>query len=305
MLAIGYVIANVRWEFIFLITQLFGVRMYTIRDKEDCKRIQKRIGKNSSHLADGNKGYGYAVGFWYLMSISIENSDNGDRYSIWLIATDASYANLMKDKESVTAVDGAKLDDESAPVEKTALKVYDRAGSFYNNYFKKREIAINSMKPRPEQEAIIESIRKLHVKQEHSVVFLHGPPGSGKSLVGILLANSYKGSYCNTLKPWQPGDTIANLYADVEPTAEAPLILAFDEFDGALIKIHSGIEPHKNLPIQVADKAGWNQMLDEIQRGMYPHLILLLTSNRGPEFINALDTSYIRKGRVDLIMELS
>ena len=302
MLALGYLIANVRWEFIFLVTQLFGVRMYTIRDKDDCKRIQKRIGRNSSHLADGNKGYGYSVGLWYIMSISIENSEGGDRYSIWLIATETSYANLMKDKEPVKPT---KLDDEFIPIEKTALKVYDRAGSFYNNYFKKREIAMNSMKPRPEQEAIIESIRKLHEEQEHSVIFLHGPPGSGKSLVGILLANSYKGSYCNTLKPWQPGDTIASLYAEVEPTADAPLILAFDEFDGALLKVHSGIEPHKNLPIQVADKAGWNQMLDEIQRGMYPHLILLLTSNRGPEFINALDTSYIRKGRVDLIVELS
>lgn len=303
MLALGYLIANVRWEFIFLVTQLFGVRMYTIRDKDDCKRIQKRIGRNSSHLADGNKGYGYAVGLWYVMSISIENSEGGDRYNIWLIATETSYAILMKDKEAVK-LDGAKLED-SIPVEKTALKVYDRAGSFYNNYFKKREIAMTSMKPRPEQEAIIELIRKLHAKQEHSVVFLHGPPGSGKSLVGILLANSYKGSYCNTLKPWQPGDTIASVYAEVEPTADAPLILAFDEFDGALLKIHTGIEPHKNLPIQVADKAGWNQMLDEIQRGMYPHLILLMTSNRGPEFINALDTSYIRKGRVDLIVELS
>jgi hypothetical protein len=46
-------------------------------------------------------------------------------------------------------------------------------------------------------------------------------------------------------------------------------------------------------------------MLDEIQRGMYPHLIMLLTSNKGPEFIQSLDPSYIRKGRVDITVELS
>ena len=38
---------------------------------------------------------------------------------------------------------------------------------------------------------------------------------------------------------------------------------------------------------------------------MYPNTILLLTSNRGPEFVRALDPSYIREGRVDLILELA
>ena len=46
-------------------------------------------------------------------------------------------------------------------------------------------------------------------------------------------------------------------------------------------------------------------MLDTIQRGMYPNIILIMTSNRGPEFINSLDTSYIRKGRVDLTFEMT
>jgi hypothetical protein len=41
-------------------------------------------------------------------------------------------------------------------------------------------------------------------------------------------------------------------------------------------------------------------MLDEIHIGMYPHMILLLTSNKSPEFIRELDPSYIREGRVDL-----
>jgi hypothetical protein len=40
--------------------------------------------------------------------------------------------------------------------------------------------------------------------------------------------------------------------------------------------------------------------LDEIDRGMFPHLVLVLTSNRDPAFIRALDPSYIREGRVDL-----
>ena len=45
-------------------------------------------------------------------------------------------------------------------------------------------------------------------------------------------------------------------------------------------------------------------MLDEIQRGLYPHLIIIMTTNKNPEFINNLDPSYLREGRVDIICEL-
>ena len=298
---ISQIASNVPWTCIFLLLQFFGIRMYVVHDREICKRIQKRVNSRSSKTVDGNKGIGYSVGFWYLISISMESSyDEADTYDVWMIATAASYEFLTKERE-----EAMKFDSDNMPIEKTPLKVYDRQGSFMNPYFRCRDLKITSVSPRPDQQAIIDQIRKHHDLNEHTVVYLHGPPGSGKSLVGILLANEYKGSYCNTLKPWQPGDTLSGLYSEAEPTEDSPLVVVFDEFDGALIRIHSGIEPHKNLPTQIQDKAGWNQMLDEIQRGMYPHLIMLLTSNKGPEFIQSLDPSYIRKGRVDITVELS
>jgi len=136
------------------------------------------------------------------------------------------------------------------------------------------------------------------------VVFLYGPPGTGKSMIGVLLAAKLGGYYCNTLKPWQPGDSLGGLYSEVEPSKEKPLVLVFDEVDGVLMSIHKGIRDHKELPIAIQNKTGWNRMFDEIGRGIYPHLIILLTSNREPEFIDSLDPSYIRPGRVDEIIGL-
>ena len=291
--------SEIPWTFIFLLTQFIGIRLYSFKDKEDCKRIQKRMNNKCSHTADNGKGFGYSIGFWYFMSISIENSDEGDRYNIWFIATESSYEDLINTKEELP-----QLDADDNVIEKTDLKIYDRVGTYYNSYYKRRELKIKSITPRPQQEVIMQTIIEHQAIHEHTVAYLYGPPGKGKSLVGILLANAYKGSYCNTMKPWQPGDSISALYSEAEPTKEAPLILVFDEFDTALLRIHEGIEPHKSLPIQVADKTGWNQMLDEIQIGMYPHLILLITSNKPPSFIEALDPSYIREGRVDCRMEL-
>jgi hypothetical protein len=93
--------------------------------------------------------------------------------------------------------------------------------------------------------------------------------------------------------------------SEVEPTAQKPLIIVFDEVDLVIMKIHEGIRQHKNVPTVVSDKSGWNHMLDSIQRGMYSNIILVMTSNRGPEFIDSLDSSYIRKGRVDIIEEMT
>ena len=296
ILALGYAASQIPWSFIFLITQLVGVRLYSLKNREDCKRIQKRVGR-CSHTTDDNKGFGYSVGYWYIMSISSENSDEGERYTIWLVATEASYAALTKGHVDTI--------EEKTVAKKTSLKIFDRMGSFFSPYYKHRDINIESIIARDDQAAIIASIRVHQDAHTHTVAYLHGPPGSGKSLVGVLLANAYGGSYCNTLKPWQPGDTLSALYAEVEPTKDSPLVVVFDEFDTALLRVHVGIERHKNLPIQVADKTGWNQLLDEIQLGIYPHLIVLMTSNRTPEFICSLDPSYIREGRVNIIAELA
>ena len=283
----------VPWVMIFLVTQLFGVRLYVVKDKDIALRIQKRL-TNSSHVADAGKGYGYSVGRWYFTSVTIERNEYGDKYDIWMIATADSYETLTRENDVV-----APCGQPDVPIRK-AMTVFDRVGSFTNVWFKRRNITLPEIEPRPEQTAVMDAICAHQEKRGHTVVFLHGPPGSGKSMIGVMLARRMGAAYCNTLKPWQPGDTLADLSAEVEPTAEKPLVLAFDEFDGALMAIHVGIPMHKAVPISIGDKAGWNKFMDEIDRGMFPHLVLVLTSNRDPAFIRAMDPSYIREGRVDL-----
>jgi hypothetical protein len=232
------------------------------------------------------------------MSISISECEDGDRYHIWMIATAATHEALLKEAEQTPS------DVTDVPLKK-AIYIYERLGSFHHPWFKKRNFTLRSMVPRLNQATVIEQMKTHLDKVGHTVAYLYGPPGSGKSMIGLLLADIYGGSYCNTLRPWQPGDSLAALYSEVEPTSKHPLIIAFDEIDDPLIKIHSGIEAHKSLPTLVHDKPSWNHMLDEIQRGMYPNMIIIMTSNKTPEFIREIDPSYIREGRVDLICEVT
>jgi hypothetical protein len=289
----------VPWVTIFLVTQLFGVRLYVIKDKETALRVQKRL-THSSHVADGGKGYGYSVGRWYFANVEIARNDYGDNYDVWMIATAATFEALTRETGRSVAPALAPLAATATPIVTKAITVFDRVGSFTHVWFKRRNITLPDVEPRHDQTIVLDAICAHQEMKGHTVVFLHGPPGSGKSMIGVMLARRLGAAYCNTLKPWQPGDTLADLYAEAEPTAEKPLVLAFDEFDGALMAIHVGIPPHKSVPISIGDKAGWNKFMDEIDRGMYPHLVLVLTSNRDPAFIRALDPSYIREGRVDL-----
>ena len=45
-------------------------------------------------------------------------------------------------------------------------------------------------------------------------------------------------------------------------------------------------------------------MFDEIQKGLYPNLIVIMTTNKNPEYFNKLDSSYLAPHRVDKIYEL-
>lgn len=299
LLALNF-INYIPWTFIFLITQIFGIRLYYIKKSEECNRIQNRI-KVSSHTTDGGKSYGYSYGYWYVLHIS---GDGDDNITIFIISTEESYKALteeVKEEELSLFEQGWKPPQHS---EEAKVAVFERTGNFGNIWFRKRERDAKDV-PMGQQKTIVDTIIEDYIKRRHTVAFIHGKPGTGKSMIGILIANRFASSFCNTIKPWQPGDTLGCLVSEVEPTAQKPLIIVFDEIDLTITKIHEGIPQHKNVPTVVSDKSGWNHMLDSIQRGMYPNIILLMTSNRGPEFINSLDPSLIRARRVDIIEEMT
>jgi len=285
------------WSSIFLITQLFGIRLYTISRKEECQNIQKKIGQRFSHIREDGKGSGYSIGKWYFLCMNITHSYETDTYDTWMISTESSYEFLTKEKDIHITTNNIK----NAP--EKSLKILQRYGNYHGPYYKSRSLQI-CVSPLKTQDNIIKNIINTYNKNSHCITLLYGSPGSGKSMLALLLANAIGGSYCNTFIPWQPGDTISSLYSEADPSPTNPIVIAFDEIDTALVKINEGINPHKSIPIQISNKTGWNNMLDEIQRGLYPHLIIIMTTNKNPEFINNLDPSYLREGRVDIICEL-
>ena len=289
--------SHIPWTVLFLFTKSFGIHLYNIKKKEDCQLIQKNIG-HCSHTTDGGKGFGYSIGYWYVASIANNGSEDFPEYSVWIVCSADTFKMLTKTKE-VTL----KFTEKSTCVKDGNFKIMERFGSATNSYYRNRNLTI-SVEPREGQRRIMNDIHADLKRKKTSVVLIHGKPNVGKTMVSLILASELNGIYSSSLAPWEPGDSLGALYGDADVSEQNPLIVAFDEIDGPLQEIHNGIPPHKNSRIKVGNKQGWNQMFDEIQMGFYPHLVVILTTNKSPDFFNNLDTSYISEHRVDHIYEL-
>jgi hypothetical protein len=185
------------------------------------------------------------------------------------------------------------------------LTILSRNGNYNHLFYIKRKHLIKQLVARSNQKNILGKIKDHYKKNLCTTVFIHGSPNSGKSSIGLLLAMELKASFCNSFNPTEPGDQLSMLYNRADPSEKNPFIVVIDEADVMLEKIHScSIAPHKNIPILIRDKPGWNLFFDNINLGIYPYMILIMTSNKPDTYINEMDSCYLRSGRVDLTFKM-
>ena len=209
--------------------------------------------------------------------------------------------NFLKDSSN----SDSDLEDEE---EKKNIMMYMREGGFWRLEYKPLKYVPRVRKPLPHQKIIIDQLLASYDEKISSTALIYGRPGTGKSMVGELLAQEFlkrdsikSVSYVDTFNPSTPNDTFYNMYQCIEPTHKQPLIVVLEEIDILLEKIHrSEAKPHREYATAITDKSSWNQFFDRFDRGLYPHVILIMTTNRPLAWFEQLDTSYMRQGRCDL-----
>jgi len=293
---------HITWSVPFLMFYVFDYRLYHIKKKKDTVLLIKKLKTNISTITDDDSNpCGLIFGKWFVAYI-IEyytNPNDGCCKEMYMFCNKYKYANLTKDNNN-----HKELEKETKS-EKTGITIWERSGTFYHLTYSNRQLYINDYEPFENQKKIIEEVKSEYESNNYCITFINGIPGIGKSFIPILLANEMNCTYCNDWNPTDPSDDLSILYNSILPSKEEPLILVLEEIDIILTKIHKGILSHKNIPIPVHNKITWNNLLDKINLGLYPYLMLFLISNKSITEISELDKSYLRNGRVTSKYELN
>ena len=134
--------------------------------------------------------------------------------------------------------------------------------------------------------------------------YVYGETGAGKTTLATLLALALNADVCIDFCPTDPGDELGCLIQRVKPTPARPLVILLDEAGDMIADVHEKrIAAHRNIPVAMRTKASYNKLLDYVNTTQVP-LIVLMTSNRTEQEIDAMDASYLRDGRVHLVRPL-
>ena len=297
-----------------LFLKLFNIGYFVIKNDEkkisEIIKILQNTTSSTITLYEFGKirPIGIFIGWKYIGSYHDSPSEHKPNKELYLITFNSIFKKLVDQDEyndNYSKLESKlesiyKTDEEYIEPKKINNKIviYERAGGYFRLYYEKRIFNISKYYPTMYQEPIINSIKNIYNQKKSSSIFISGRPGSGKSMIGFLLAKELNAKLVRTFNPTEPGDTMIAMIREIEPSEESPLVLMLDEADILIKKIISGqILPHKNIPIMINDKITFNRFMDDMI--FYDNVILILTSNESKENIDSIDPSFLRKGRID------
>ena len=230
--------------------------------------------------------------------INVEKIEQEDRLNM---------LTSRKDSDSNQSSDSSVDDNEDKPSEgkvKQNIKHLVKSNTEYSGYnrYVCRNIKIpNDHMFNEKQNELFREMMKFYNENKYAKVLISGDIGTGKSYFSYILARKLNCYLCDDFNPTEPAEGLTNLYTSKKLSGDEPLIVLIDEVDVMIKNIHENrIKPHKHYPILTRDKMSWNSFLDKISYGIFPHLILIMTSNVDKNKLDRYDPSYLREGRVDI-----
>ena len=294
-MVMGYAAMYLKPLYLFvMLMQLFSFKYYEIySDRETTNNIVKQFaGAKKFTKTRHFNGKDVLSGFYFCRKFIAFVDRTQEQEVIYLFATVEHYKLIVDQIEEPAPALATPV-----PARKQTVQVLIRKGSFKNFYYPTLRLDVTHITPLGGQVQVVADILALYEKKGQATVFLHGVTCAGKSTVGYLVAKELKSKFCHSFNPSDPGDQLSVL---VQDAGEDPLVIVLEEVDGLILAIHENrVERHnKDVPVCVYDKSSWANFLDDMV--FFKNVILLMTSNKSKEEIDALDPAYLRRGRVHL-----
>lgn len=303
------------WGYIIFIIpniiHMFGVNYYIVNDNK-CDIILSHL-YNCPAKTNG-KQCGFTITRKYIayvhiytritsdFSSPIRANVNSDETTIFLVTTSDQYEILTN----------IKMNSMMSKYDKNKWCIYCVAtpDQYGRTKILQRNILIPPFVESKCQKSCIKQILQ-NIKQNNgsTTCYITGPPGTGKTTVGIILTgilNGYIITSYDLLSHFQNKETLSMLIEYIQPTNLKPLVIVINEIDTILKQIMVGNEDTKPVfdkngsPCKQLKKSDWTNLMDDISNGYYPNCILVMTTNVPVEDINKIDSAYLRKGRIQV-----
>ena len=283
------------YTFPMILAHFFKIQGYKITDQTECNQLVSKLNIRRSVFYQNGKPYGVFYGRWYIGYIYSNESQHNQGHTMYLIIRRAVYERVTSSSPSSSS---------SSATEKKIIHIRERRGNpWWWEYADRKYDASKFLKkePRDYQREIIDDIISIINKKSSrsGTFFIYGEPGTGKSLLTLLLAKQIGAYYCDTWKPTDPGDNLSKVYSTIDDDKQ--LVMVLEECDKLILNVIQGnVKPHLYIPIPMMDKSDWNSLLDKVtDLGFYPNLLLILTSNVSRDKLHEIDSSVLRDGRID------
>lgn len=285
-----------------LFLSLFNYHVYIIGGSK-LKTMRKYIKIHTSVIND-DEPFGIVCGNRFIGYIKLMNSTHSSEKEQRLyLLCNASYYHTKFIKSTETE------EEQDGNPPKKNVTYYIRVGNYWDITYTKNELPLTIKLPNERQEEIVRQICNIYEERSVCRCLLYGLSGCGKSYVSFFLNKRLLVDYgyetvnfTDTFNPTVPGDYFDALYSRIMPTKTNPLVILIEEVDEIICAIHNdSVITNKNIPTQIKHKSDWNLFLDKFDREIYRNVIIIMTMNRSIEDINAMDVSYFRKGRCDIV----
>lgn len=231
---------------------------------------------------------GFVLGRWFLAWVSRSRTGY---MQVWLI---------MPRRVALTA---EAIEDKRVG---NSIKAWFRFGNSKNGMFYFKHEVVRAGEPTAEQQLAMKSILEYARRSATNgfgftvSVYIHGPPGCGKSQVGTFLARDLGASLCTKHNPFEAGDHMMNMILKVNPTRKNPLVIVSNEWDARARSVFTtpGKYRTKTDCPEVWDKGSYCEYMDDLCS--QNNTIFIFTGNSHPDEIDKMDKAVLRDGRIDL-----